>query len=172
MRLSMIGFCIAILSAGCAMGPELTPALAANRVVGLEDAAVAEAAGVRTVVRADAWTGVPAALPELTPLQTSIENHSGRPLRIQYHQFALVTPSGRRYAALPPYKLEGPAVTSGPIMAPGFPYRDFSFAPYYNPTPLGLRGWPGPFPYDPDYGSRYYSLWRAPLPTEDMLERR
>lgn len=102
MRLLMIGFCIAILTAGCAMGPELTPAPAANRVVGLEDAAVAEVAGVRTVVRADAWTGVPAALPELTPLQTSIENHSGRPLRIQYHQFALVTPSGRRYAALPP----------------------------------------------------------------------
>jgi hypothetical protein len=153
------------------MVPELTPAPAANRVLGLEDAAMAEVAGVRTIVRAGAWTGVPAALPELTPLQTSIENRSGRPLRIQYHQFALVTPSGRRYAALPPYKIEGTAVSSGPIMAPGFPYRDFSFAPYYNPRPLELPGWPGPFPYDPDYGSRYYSLWRAPLPTEDMLEK-
>jgi hypothetical protein len=171
MRLAVMGVCIVFLATGCAMGPELTPAPAANRVAGLEDAAIGEVAGVRTVVRADAWTGVPAALPELTPLQTSIENHSGRPLRIQYRQFALVALSGRRYAALPPYKIEGTAVTSGPIMAPAFPYREFSFAPYYNPTPLELPGWPGPFPYDPDYGTRYYGLWRAPLPTEDMLEK-
>jgi hypothetical protein len=41
----------------------------------------------------------------------------------------------------------------------------------YNPSPLELPGWPGPFPYDPVCGSRYYSLWRAPLPTEDMLEK-
>lgn len=171
MRYLAIGLCIGILVAGCAVGPELTPAPGANQVVGREDTAVAEVAGVRTVVQPDAWSGVPAVLPELTPLQISIENHSGRPLRIQYQQFALVTRSGLRYAALPPYQLEGTASGSGPIMAPGFPYRDFSFAPYYTPMPLELPGWPGPFPYDPAYAHRYYSLWRAPLPTEDMLEK-
>lgn len=171
MRLSMIGFCVVLLTAGCAMGPELSPAPGADRVAGHEDAAVREVAGVRTVVQADAWTGTPAILPELTPLQISIENNSGRPLRIQYHQFALVAPSGRRYAALPPYKIEGTAVTSAPLMAPVFPYRNFSFAPYYNPGALGLTGWPGPFPYDPVYASHYYGLWQTPLPTEDMLEK-
>ncbi len=167
MRNVAIGLGLSLLVAGCAMGPELTPAPGANQVVGREDAAVAEVAGIRVMVQADAWTGVPPVLPELTPLQVSIENRSGRPLRIRCQQFALVTPSGRRYAALSPYRLEDAA--GRPIMAPGFPYREFSFAPYYNPTRWELPGWPGPFLYDPTYAHRYYSLWQAPLPTEDML---
>jgi hypothetical protein len=79
MRYLAIGLCLGTLAAGCAMGPELTPAPGAKQVAGREDTAVAEVAGVRTVVRTDAWTGVPAVLPELTPLQVSMENHSGRP---------------------------------------------------------------------------------------------
>jgi hypothetical protein len=171
MRNALVCACILLLAVGCAVGPDLEPAPGSNRVAGLEDAAVAEVAGVRVVAQAGVWTGMPPVLPELTPLQTTVENHSGRPLRIRYDQFALVTPTGTRHAALPPYKIEGRTVMPGPVVRPTFAYRGFRFAPYYDPTPIGLPGWPGSFPYDPLYASYYYGLWQAPLPTEDMLEK-
>jgi hypothetical protein len=59
MRMALVCACILLLAVGCALGPDLEPAPGANRIAGLEDAAVAEVAGVRTVARANAWTGVP-----------------------------------------------------------------------------------------------------------------
>ncbi len=159
--------------AGCAIGPQLVPAPDAQLVPGPEDGAFARTAGVRITAVTDAWDARPENLDEeVTPLKVSIENDSGRPLRIRYNEFALVSGTGTRYPALPPLQIEGkvPKVATAPVYTPRFAYDGFYPAPYYGSTYTGLTPWTDPWVYDSVYYDRYYPVWQVPLPTQDMRE--
>jgi hypothetical protein len=167
-----------VLISGCTTTPELSPAPSANEAQSLEAAAVSTVEGVHIVARADAWTGRPEIKEEVTPLRVTIENNSTQPLRIRYSEFALVSPTGKRYAALPPFAIEG--AVEEPVQVesdyavprPAFSYNRFSVAPYYAATFPAMQSYPGSFYYDQLYYDRYYTYWREiSLPTEEMLEQ-
>src|SRR4051812_29817466 len=90
-----------LLLSGCAFEPVLVPDRGARIAAGTQTVAYAESAGVRAWVDGAAWQAQPAGLEEmLTPVAVTLDNHSGRPLRIAYAQFGLQGSSGFRYAAL------------------------------------------------------------------------
>ncbi|HLL82252.1 MAG TPA: hypothetical protein VK420_06360, partial [Longimicrobium sp.] len=91
---------------GCAT-VGIQPAPDATMVAGDTNAAFAVASDVRVTVRTDAWQGGPADLERvLTPLEVTIENNSGQPVRVRYQDFGLVGEGGFRYAAIPPFATE------------------------------------------------------------------
>jgi hypothetical protein len=107
----------ATIVAGCAHEPELKPSVGAQVLPNQKDVAVAEVAGVQLSVAGDVWKGLPSTLPEvITPLRASVQNQSGRSLRISYQDFALIGSSGFRYVPLPPFSIRG-TVNSGLIQA-------------------------------------------------------
>ena len=167
-----------VVISGCTTTPELSPAPSANEARGLEEAAVSTVEGVNMVAGADAWPGRPEIREEVTPLRVTIENNSNQPLRIRYSEFALVSSTGKRYAALPPFAIEGdveePVVFESDyaVPRPAFSYNRFSVAPFYAGTYPAMQSYPGAFYYDQFYYDRYYTYWREiDLPTEEMLER-
>ena len=135
---------------------DLEPAPSANRVIGLEDAAKNAAQGVSVLVQADAWPGPHDIETEVTPLKVRIDNNSDGPLRVRYNEFALISPTGASFAALPLSQIEGEVSalrhSSG---ARDFYYRDFSVAPYYAPHYPGINPYPGYFPLDSYYYDTY-----------------
>jgi hypothetical protein len=166
------------LMSGCAGYTELEPAPAASTVPGNEDRAVETIEGVRVTATVDTWTGLEDIKQEVTPLQVTIRNDNPEPVRVQYSDLALVSPTGKRYAALPPYQIEGtiqePVISSSyaPITTPGFGYRGYSVARPYGPVYPTLEPGFGPYYYDPFYYNRYYRYWATiDLPTQEMLLR-
>ncbi len=70
--------------------------------------AYAEVAGVRIWAQSE-WSGSPPRLWDtLSPVKVTLENHSGRPLRVGYREFSLVGASGFHYSALPPFPVQAP----------------------------------------------------------------
>ncbi|HYE35792.1 hypothetical protein [Methylocaldum sp.] len=178
--LRALGAVLIMMSAGCqpVPVPRLTPAPAAERVPGEPGAARAEAGGVRIAAGAEAWPGSDTIHRELTPVRVSIDNRSAQPLRIRYAEFALVSPSGERFAALPFYRKESqvnvPAVPAPypPIADPAFGYTNFYVAPRYHSMYPGLQPYPGPFEYDSSYYDTYGDYWKeGALPTGRMIDR-
>lgn len=177
LRRMVIGI-LPIAIAGCTgTGVNLEPAPAANEAAFAEEAAVARVNGVQMMVQVDTWPGDPGVTENVTPVQVSIDNNSGKSLRIAYSKFALISPSGVRYSAIPPYNIEGTvdqvelAGTYAPIAAPRFTYSDFYVAPLYDPI-YDIGVYDDPFYYDMGYYDAYYGYWdNTPLPTEAMLER-
>ena len=180
-----------LLSAGCIPETRLRPTTEAQLVQsGGGDAARAEASGVVLVADGDAWKGTPENLERsLTPVLVRLENHSGRPVRLQYSDFALVgTQSRFRYSAVPPLSLSS-AVASAQQQGTGGAGRaelhlgfgpGWGYGPYgrygAHGRPGGRYGPRGPFvgPYSPFYPDPYYYggySCQEPLPTEDMLEQ-
>ena len=165
----------ALLAAGCsAPGTQLDPAPAANTVSA--ETAVDRVNGVRMTAETGAWGGLARVKTEVTPIRVTIENGSRVPLRLRYDEFALVNPQGRRYAALPPYGVEGsvedPTLVDAysPVTSPGFTYSGFSVAPYYRSVYPSVTPYAGSFGYDPLYYDRYYTAYREiALPTEEMV---
>ena len=160
---------------GCGHEPYLVPAPSARVVPDEKDAAQAEAFGVRLVVNGNAWRGYPVDLEDvISPVQISVENHSGKPLSLRYRDFSLVNEQDDfKSTALPPFKMDGSVASHyAPIVAPGFGFGGFWIAPYYYPV-FGpdLDIWPGDFPYDPDYYQLYFGYWPSSLPTRSMLEQ-
>jgi hypothetical protein len=167
----------ALLLAGCAQA--LRPAPEAQRVPGRELAAVTESAGVSMVVEAGAWNGRPDNLErELTPLRVTLQNGSGRPVRVRYDDFAIDTGRGITYAPLPPIDIRGtvteradrPVHVPRHAIRPRFAYSGFYVAPWYMPHYVGMRPWRRAWAYDPFYYDTYYPRWTVKLPTADMLE--
>lgn len=162
---------------GCASKAELSPAPAAHQVPGVRDAAVAEVSGVEMQVESDAWPGPTDIDEEVTPLRVRIENGSSHPLRIRYSEFALISYSGHRHAAVPPYAVTGSV--EEPVIAdphdpitPTIAHSRFRVASHYRPIYPHLTVFPDPFYYDPFYHRHYSAYWRnIPLPTPAMLER-
>jgi hypothetical protein len=165
---------MAMLASACSHNPYLVPAPNAKVVPNQKDAAEAEAFGVHLVVNGNAWRGYPVDLADvISPVEASIQNHSGKPLSIRYKDFSLTNESGFQSSALPPYTMNGTTAQAyAPIVSPGFQFGSFWIAPYYYPV-FGpdLDIWPGDFPYDPDYYQTYFGYWPGSLPTRSMLEQ-
>jgi hypothetical protein len=175
LALLLLGTALAV--AGCAASQtELAPAPGADEASGMMDAAVDRVEGVRMVVQSQAWPGMAEVKTEVTPLRVVIENDGSVPVRLRYDEFTLVGPQGQRYAALPPYGVEGsvaePTLVEGyaPVTAPTFEYNDFYVAPYYASAYPTLDPYADPFYYDSYYYDRYDTVWQSiNLPTEEMV---
>jgi hypothetical protein len=159
----------ALVWAGCTHAPVLKPDPAAPRAPGSQDVAIAEIRGVRVAVSGNAWKGNPSNLTEtFTPVQVTIENHSGRPIRVSYQDFGLKGGSGFTYAAIPPVvAAQGQAL----VEAPNFYYDRFFLAPHLYRFYPGYPLWPDPFYYDPLLYNRLYGYWPAAMPSKDMLSQ-
>lgn len=164
---------LALTAPGCAT--TLVPAPGAHRVAGVGHAADARMAGVHIVASAGAWSGFPSDLDDIvTPMLVTITNDGPRPLEIRYEHFALQTPGGVVFAALPPFQVKGftldPLNNLGPTAGFGF-----SVAPYLSPYYPGWTVYGGPFPFNSGYYGGYYGFYSAfgqiRLPTSDMLQR-
>jgi hypothetical protein len=149
-------------------------------------AAVTEANGVRLVADGDSWRGNPSNLENIvTPVQVRLENQSGRPLRIDYKDFALVGASRFHYAALSPFQLReeglsavgGSGYTGNVALSFGVGYGG-GWGRHHGPFRHGFGGW-GPGWYDPFWGSGWYDPFYGPyayrppepLPTRDMVRK-
>jgi hypothetical protein len=200
MRRALPGFISGSLAlAGCATTPVLKPAPGDTLVSGMPNVAQAEAAGVRVLVAGDVWKGDPSNLGELfTPVQVTIENHSGKAVRVSYPDFKLSGSSGFVYAAIPPMSAKGvisqvepgqrtasvrlasyePETTSnrsGRIELARWEHRydhdRFFVAPHFSPFYPAWGVWPYAYPYDPFYYDTLYTYWPERLPTQDMLSQ-
>jgi hypothetical protein len=172
---------------GCATEPVLVPGPGASQPAGAPQVAFADVSGVRLWANGDAWQGTPSSLEQvLTPVQVTLENHSGQPIRIAYKDFTLLGGTGFRYAALPPFSMQGTAVSTAEQpgayvpaafrpsavspLRPRFRSDRFLVArPYVGFYP-GFSAWPYGWEWDPFYYDRWYASWPTPLPTRDMLE--
>lgn len=157
--------------AGCTHYYQLVPAPTATWTAGPGRAAIGEAEGVRMTVRAGLWNGDPPRLHQhVLPLRVEIENRSGRPLRVLYSDFRIESDEGVTLRTIPPLKVKGSAVIAQGYVQPDFTYSGFYFAPHYRPYYGGGPFWGDAWPYDDAYAG-YYTTWRQPLPTVDMLRR-
>ncbi len=163
---------------GCGGPANLKPAPRANEVVGMDDAATATRARVKVIAQADGWPGPALIRESVTPMRVVIENNSDKPVLVRYPEFSLVSASGKRHAALPPFRIDDTVAvpTLAPGYAPfrnvGFTYSRYSVAPMYSSVYPGIGAYPGWVGYDPFYYSMYYDHWtRTQLPTTEMLER-
>src|SRR5687768_16878388 len=96
----------ALLTSACAH--QLVPAPGAQIADDRGKAAIATGAGVTVLVNADAWRGLPATLDSIvTPLLVTIDNQSGRPVRVRWDQLALHGPGNTRLAARSPLDIDG-----------------------------------------------------------------
>lgn len=153
--------------AGCAGTTELTPAPAARPVPGFEQAASEQVDGIEVVVQSGAWPGSEVVVQEVVPLKVTIENTGDSPVRIEYQEFALITPEGERFAALPPFRVQEEAARRPPRpMHPpvgffhhGFHHHGFSVAGHLHYFYPSIRPFRHSFAYDPFYYDRYYSHW-------------
>lgn len=181
---------VALVLWGCT--PVLVPGVGAVRVPGSEGYAFTEVAGVRLWASGAAWDGQPGSLPEvMTPVAVTVENRSGRKLRLTTKDFALSGSSGMRYAALPPFPADlrsdaprGFQVTladyhpAAPVKPPPpAARRPPHHSHFWVARPsvrfhAGLPLWPFAWLWwDAAWHQRWYSTWPAALPSEDMLRR-
>lgn len=175
-----LGFVIfsMVLLVGCASRSELVPGPGAEVAKGNTLGAISNVDNVHIQVDAEAWRGQKVILEKITPLKVIIENKSGKPLNIEYKDFALTDSKGKRYSALPPYGIKGTVEKPylvheyPPIYSPDFDYDGFWVAPYYASIYPDIPDWDEPFDFDPWYYNQYYTDWTAVhLPTEQMLKR-
>jgi hypothetical protein len=162
------------LVAACVTTLHLGPG--AVRGDGPGETAVAANAGVEVVVSANAWSGVPRSLDGwVTPLLITLTNDGAREVELRYDHFALVSPGGATYEALPPFRVSG--VSHTPVEAHAAPHG-FGVAPYLGPWYPRWTRWDGPFPYHRAYYWDTWSTWntwttmaRVGLPTADMIQK-
>lgn len=175
-RFVVVGLLTLLPLGGCASAV-LLPAPAARTVPGAATILADDVAGVRVTVQADAWQGTRSVLGQVQPMRVTIDNHSRSTVRVRYGDFALVAANGRRYPALPPFRVEGellsPTLSLGlsPFNTPGFSYRRFYVAPYfarlYPGVPVYTRSY---LFYDPGYYAFWYADFaRAVRPSVEVL---
>jgi hypothetical protein len=186
--------------AACATAPVLKPEPGDALAPGKPNVVQADVAGVLVLMGGDSWKGDPADLGQLfTPVKVTIENHSGKALRVSYPDFSLTGSSGFKYAAIPPIKAKGqigradPSPRKNPIQlalyepARGkadlsdrmqlvawehhFDHDRFMVAPHFRSFYPGWDAWQGAYPYDPFYYNNLYASWPEQLPTQDMLSQ-
>jgi hypothetical protein len=167
-----------VILVGCSSRSELVPGPGADIPPGNTMAAISTVDNVHMEVEADAWKGQQEILQEITPLRVVIKNNSGKSIQIEYKDFALTDPKGKRYSALPPYGIKGTVEkpylvqTYPAIYSPDFDYDGFWVAPYYASIYPDIPDWDEPFDFDPWYYNQYYTYWQSiKLPTEKMLKR-
>jgi hypothetical protein len=75
---------------------------------GTKNVVQANVSGVQVLVAGNAWKGDPPDLGTLfTPVKVTIDNQSGKTLRVSYADFNLDGSSGFKYAAIPPMSAKG-----------------------------------------------------------------
>ena len=160
--------------AACETSAQLEPAA----VPAATKEAAESAEGVRVLTQTVAWPGETPIQRGVTPLQVRIENNSNIPIDVRYRDLTLLGPEGKRYNAVPPYRIEGsisdPEAVSafGPIARPAFTYSRFEIAPFYDTTYPTVSVYADLFVYDPHYYDTAYRYWeKTELPTLEMLER-
>jgi hypothetical protein len=172
---AIAGICLCVLAA-CAT-TSLSPGPGAATVPGEADTVINRIDGVSVTVETNAWQGSRVVTNAVEPIRVTITNQGSSPIRLRYSDFALVDADGRRYAALPPYQVEGtllnPVLADGyaVIVMPGFRFRGFYVAPYYSRIypniPVHPRRY---YLYDPFYYNYYYADLRSTIrPTMEML---
>ena len=167
---------ITFFLSGCAT-TSLSPGAGVTTQAGAPSVAVSKIDGVSMSVQADAWQGDSAVTARVQQIRVTIHNDGDSPIRVRYSDFALIGPGGRRYAALPPFRVEGQilnprlAVGYSPFVMPGFVYRRFYVAPYFAPLYPGMPVFRRHYYfYDPFYYDFYYmDLAAAIRPTVEML---
>lgn len=152
----------ALLLAACATVAPMRPVDPSQAVGDDPSAASAETAGVRLVVRPEAWAeGTGDLGADLTAIEVAIENRSDRALQIRPAAFALRTPDGMRYDALAGDQLRR---AFGPYRGRGY---GWAYGPPWGPRPWSLHRWggyPGGFgwAYGPWWGGHPVSSGRVP----------
>jgi hypothetical protein len=171
-------FVLFLLFTGCQEETDLTPASGAKKGSGSQEIATGNVLNVEITVEADAWPGKEVIKQKVTPLKVSIKNQSGKRLLVRYSDFALTSPSGKRYAALPPYhvtsRVQKPELAENypAIAAPSFEHDSFMVAPYCDTIYPNLPMYGDPYYCDPYYYNRYHTyLKNVQLPTPEMLNQ-
>jgi hypothetical protein len=156
---------------GCATQTRLEPAPVETMAMS-DEQCIGACEGVRLIADPDAWRGTPEVVEEITPIKVTIENRHGSAIRVLYSHFALISPPGKRFSALPPFAIEGEVEVAAPPPPPGVPMfhsRDFFVSPFHHHYVPGVPTAGEPFPYDPFYYDRYYGEWEEiELPTDYM----
>jgi len=159
---------VALVSMACAT--HLAPAPGAQLAGPRGNAATASVADITVTVRPDDWRGSPSNLWSVaTPMLVTIDNRSGRALRVRYDQFALRDAGGKRFAVRSPYDVEGyvsERVEASPYTAFGPPVSDLYWRdPFWRARRFG---WTGAGWYDPVW-EPWPSYRTVRLPTSDMV---
>jgi len=202
-RRSLFGLVLGSVGiAACATAPVLKPEPGDTLAPGKQNVVQADVAGVRVLVAGNVWKGDPADLGQLfTPVMVTIENNSGKTVRVSYADFNLNGSSGFKYAAIPPIKAKGQIGQATPSSSkvsfqlasyePAFGKADlsnrvqlvawggehrfdhdrFMVAPHFSSFYPGWEAWPYSYPYDPFYYNSLYAYWPEKLPTQDMLSK-
>lgn len=142
----------------------LIPAPGARVIAGAGSIAFEDMAGVHITVQANAWQGDDRVTNRVQPIRVTIENRSTSTIRVRYADFVLVGANGKRYPALPPFRVEGellsPAMSMEmyPIMSPRFTYRGFFVAPYFSRIYPGIPVYSRAYVF---YDPGYYAFWHA-----------
>jgi hypothetical protein len=165
---------LSMSAAGCTTDTRLEPAPLTRTVNG--NLAVERIRGVRVTADAGTWPGIAAISEQVTPIKVTIDNGHPYAMRIRFRDFTLVGGSGRQYAALPPYRIEGSVEAEiisahyGVFPTPRSRYNGFHAAPPYDAI---YPQWPSThrtFYYDTVYADRYYDRWgTVDMPTPRML---
>lgn len=171
MRCETVTLAVAVVIAMACGGQrevELAPAKPAMTFPGDAGRALAQEAGIRLTVDAKAWGGDPSDLDEkMVPVQVTIQNQSGRPVRLSYDAFSLVTPDGKRFEVVSPFRIDG---SEQPIVTPMLTYDRFAVAARHAPFYPGVEVWPDSItPAEQVTANRWNTTWSDRLPTAEML---
>lgn len=159
---------------GCARTQAiLTPAPNATPIGGPGRGAVATAAGVRVAAHAGAWQWGPNDIEtKATPILIELQNDGQTPVQVRYDRITLRDSLGHRFAAMPPYDIDGTLSEAYTVENPVYGFNRFSIAPYLSRWYPRLSRYNGAFAYDPAYYTPYATRYRSVnLPTVDMVQR-
>jgi hypothetical protein len=161
------------LFAGCARHEGLGPANDAIVPLDHSNQAYAEEQGIQIFVDGDAWRGAPRDLErQMEVVLVRVENHGGVPIRLMYQDFKLES-ANQVLAPLPPLALEAPASDDAPQIVSsrtGFAARGYYLLPAYRPYYPGAEIWGSSRSFDPTFYRRMHALWKAPLPSPEMIQ--
>ena len=165
----LVTLSVLVSLAGCAhYGPEFMPAPGTQLVWGAKNTGVSTTAGVTVAVNGQRWPGSPGELGAIvTPMEVTVTNHSGQPVRLTHEMFALAGPTGVRVHALSPFEIQRPGSQGygyGPYTSWGFGWGG-PWSSWYGPW--GYGGY-GPWGYGGYWAPYYY--YSEPLPSRDMLQ--
>lgn len=174
---NLIGIAVLIFGLilyGCAQNKELQTVNGIN-----ENVSSKNIDGVNIITKVDYWTGNPQIKSYVTPVHITISNKSGKSIKIDYEQFALLAPDGQRFSALPPFDIKGkiskPVLINHyhTIFEPAFTYNRFLIAPFYSTIYPEIPVMDGNFYFDPLYYNNYYNYWsqiKQELPISKMID--
>lgn len=162
----------------CESTTELEPNEQTSAAPQAEDATRDRVKGVLVLTQADPWPGEMPIEEVVTPVLVRIDNDGRIPIDVRYRDLSLLGPDGKRYGAVPPYRIESdigrPAIDMQhePVTDPGFTGSGFELAPYYSAAYPGMAVYEDVFVFDRNYYDTAYRYWQeTELPTYEMLQQ-